>query len=60
MGAAVLLSAHQLNLVEELCTDVVMLARGTVVISGSLARVRDSGEDLESLFVARAGEGGMR
>ncbi len=58
-GAAVLLSAHQLNLVEELCTDVVMLARGTVVISGSLARVRDYGGDLESLFVARAGEGGM-
>ena len=58
-GAAVLLSAHQLNLVEELCTDVVMLARGAVVISGPLARIKDSGEDLESLFVARAGEGGV-
>ena len=57
-GAAVLLSAHQLNLVEELCTDVLMLARGTVVYRDHSPGSETPGKISESLFVAKASEGG--
>jgi len=39
-GAAVLFSSHQLDLVEDLCEDVVIVDRGKVVLSGDLARLR--------------------
>jgi ABC-2 type transport system ATP-binding protein len=39
-GAAVLLSTHQLELAEDLCEDVAIIARGRVVASGSVARLR--------------------
>ncbi len=39
-GAAVLFSSHQLDLVEDLCDDVVVIDHGHVVLSGRLAQVR--------------------
>ena len=55
-GCGVLLSAHQLALVEQLCTEVVMLARGRVVLSGAMSELRARhGESLEALFMACAG-----
>jgi ABC-2 type transport system ATP-binding protein len=39
-GAAVLFSSHQLDLVEDLCDDVVIINRGRVVLSGVLEEVR--------------------
>jgi ABC-2 type transport system ATP-binding protein len=39
-GVAVLFSSHQLDLVEDLCDDVVIIDRGRVVLSGALAEVR--------------------
>ena len=58
-GAAVLVSAHQLSLVEQLCTDVTMLAAGRVVLAGPMASVRSTPQEtLEELFVSRAAIGG--
>ena len=39
-GAAVLFSSHQLDLVEDICEDVVIINRGRVVRSGDLADLR--------------------
>jgi ABC-2 type transport system ATP-binding protein len=39
-GAAVLFSSHQLDLVEDLCDDIVIINRGRVVLSGVLEAVR--------------------
>jgi ABC-2 type transport system ATP-binding protein len=39
-GAAVLLSTHQLELAEDLCEDVVIIADGRVVASGPVDRLR--------------------
>jgi ABC-2 type transport system ATP-binding protein len=39
-GAAVLFSSHQLDLVEDLCEDVTIVAHGQVVASGSVADLR--------------------
>jgi ABC-2 type transport system ATP-binding protein len=39
-GAAVLFSSHQLDLVEDLCEDVVIVDRGRVVLAGGLDEVR--------------------
>ena len=41
-GTAVVFSSHQLDLVEDLCDDVVVIRRGEVVLSGSLAEVREA------------------
>ena len=41
-GTAVVFSSHQLDLVEDLCDDVVVIRRGQVVLSGSLAQVREA------------------
>lgn len=41
-GAGVLFSSHQLDLVEELCEDVVIIARGRVVRAGPLDALRAS------------------
>ena len=53
-GGALMLSAHQLNLVETICDDVVMLDRGKVVLSQTLQRTDDAANRLEELFVAQA------
>ena len=39
-GATVLFSSHQLDLVEDLCEDVVIIDRGHVVLAGDLADLR--------------------
>jgi ABC-2 type transport system ATP-binding protein len=58
-GRGVLVSAHQLALVEQVCTSVVMLARGRVALAGTLAELRrDHPETLEQLFVTHAAAGG--
>jgi ABC-2 type transport system ATP-binding protein len=56
-GAAVILSSHLLGLVEELCSRVLVIQRGEVVVMGSLAdivadRPGLAGRGLEDVFLA--------
>jgi ABC-2 type transport system ATP-binding protein len=39
-GATVLFSSHQLDLVQDLCEDVVIIDRGRIVLAGELAELR--------------------
>jgi ABC-2 type transport system ATP-binding protein len=39
-GATVLFSSHQLDLVEDLCQDVVIIDHGRIVLAGELAELR--------------------
>ena len=61
-GAAILISSHLLHLLEEVCTHVLILKRGTKVIHGDLAEIRTkfstiSGDaSLEDVFIQVAGE----
>ncbi len=41
-GTTVLLSAHQMNLVEELCDSIFMINHGREVLSGKLQEIKDS------------------
>jgi ABC-2 type transport system ATP-binding protein len=41
-GAAVLFSSHQLDVVEDLCEDVAVIANGRIVLDGTLDDVRSS------------------
>lgn len=41
-GRTVLFSSHQLDLVQDLCEDIVMVDRGTIVLQGSVASLRAS------------------
>lgn len=43
--APVLFSSHQLDLVERLCDDLIVLAQGRVVASGTVAELRDRGAE---------------
>jgi ABC-2 type transport system ATP-binding protein len=43
-GTAVLFSSHQLDLVEDICQDVVVVDRGRVVMHGELERLRAASE----------------
>ena len=61
-GAAVVLSSHLLHLVEELCTRLLVMQRGRVIASGTLAelvaeRPDLSGRALEDVFLALIDEG---
>ena len=56
-GGAVLLSAHQLHLVEELCDDIVMLAEGRVAAAGAVSGFAGGGRRLDDLFEGEAGRG---
>ena len=56
-GAAVVLSSHLLHLVEELCTQILVLRRGHMVAYGTVADIVSArpdlaGLDLEDLFLA--------
>jgi len=56
-GAAVILSSHLLNLVEELCTKLLVVRRGECVAYGSIdeiiaARPELAGRSLEDVFLA--------
>jgi ABC-2 type transport system ATP-binding protein len=55
-GAALIVSSHLLSLVEDLCTHLLVLDQGRILLQGSLAELRrriDEGgrtETLEDLF----------
>jgi ABC-2 type transport system ATP-binding protein len=50
-GAPVLLSSHQLELVERVCDDLVILAEGRVVADGSVEQLRESARSLHRLVL---------
>lgn len=53
-GGTVVLSSHVMELVERLCDDVAVLARGQVLASGPVAQLRGQGS-LEEFFVRLVG-----
>jgi ABC-2 type transport system ATP-binding protein len=60
-GAAVILSSHLLHLVEEICTRVLILQRGSVVAFGTIAEILATRPDLQSrsledVFLALIGQ----
>ncbi len=61
-GAAIVLSSHQLGLVEELADDVISLNHGTLVARGSIEELRKTGasqgSSLEELFFQYTGSDG--
>jgi ABC-2 type transport system ATP-binding protein len=64
-GAAVVLSSHLLHLVEELCTGVLIIARGRRLAYGTIAEIIAqrpdlAGRDLEEVFLALTQHGGPR
>jgi ABC-2 type transport system ATP-binding protein len=54
-GATVFLTSHVLEIVEKLCTDVGIIARGKLVHQGTMAALRESGS-LEDTFLAVVGD----
>jgi len=56
-GRTVILSSHLLGEVEQTCTDVVVMHRGTVVATGTVEQLLDgrSGQDLEDVFMDLVG-----
>ncbi|MFM8350059.1 MAG: ATP-binding cassette domain-containing protein, partial [Actinomycetales bacterium] len=56
-GRTVILSSHLLSEVEQTCTDVVVMHRGTVVASGTVAQLLAgrSGQQLEDVFMDLVG-----
>jgi ABC-2 type transport system ATP-binding protein len=61
-GAAVILSSHLLNLVEELCTKLLVVRGGQCVAYGSIAEIVGAhpglaGRSLEDVFLALTGAG---
>ena len=55
-GATVFLTSHILEIVERLCTDVGIIARGQLVHQGTMEALRRDGS-LEDKFLAVVGEG---
>jgi ABC-2 type transport system ATP-binding protein len=60
-GAAVVLSSHLLQLVEELCTKLLVLRRGEAVAYGSISQIIGerpdlAGQSLEDVFLALTGD----
>jgi ABC-2 type transport system ATP-binding protein len=53
-GATVFLTSHVLEIVERLCTDVGVIAKGRLVYQGSMAKVREGGT-LEDAFLKAVG-----
>jgi ABC-2 type transport system ATP-binding protein len=57
-GAAVIVSSHLLHLVEEICTRVVIIARGVKAADGTMTELREqaalagTGSNLEQIFIA--------
>ena len=60
-GAAIVLSSHLLHLLEEVCTHVLILKRGTKIADGTLAEVAarfsngEAGVSLEEVFIRATG-----
>ena len=64
-GTAVILSSHLLNLVEELCTKMLVVRQGKCVAFGSIdgiiaAHPDLTGRSLEDVFLALTGDGSSR
>jgi ABC-2 type transport system ATP-binding protein len=57
-GATVFLTSHVLEIVEKLCTDVGIIARGELVHQGTMEELRRAGS-LEDKFLAVVDEGGQ-
>jgi len=55
-GITMLLASHQLAEVEDLCDEVAILRRGQVVVSGTVASLLDSGEQVEITVAALPNE----
>jgi ABC-2 type transport system ATP-binding protein len=53
-GATVFLTSHVLEIVEKLCSDVGIIAKGRLVFQGVMAQVQ-SGGSLEELFLKEVG-----
>ena len=53
-GATIFLTSHVLEIVEKLCTDVGIIARGRLVYQGAMGEVRAAGS-LEELFLKEVG-----
>ena len=61
-GTAVILSSHLLNLVEELCTKLLVVRQGECVAYGTIDDIVGThpdlaGRSLEDVFLALTGEG---
>ena len=59
-GSAVILSSHLLHLVEELCTKLLVMRKGTCVVYGTLPEIIEgrpdlAGKNLEDVFLALTG-----
>jgi len=61
-GAAIVLSSHLLHLLEEVCSNVLILKQGTKIADGTLAEVTaqfsngEAGVSLEEIFVRATGD----
>ncbi len=59
-GTTILLSAHQMNLVEELCDSIFLINQGREVLSGNLQEIKDSyKESIVELRYSPAEESGF-
>jgi ABC-2 type transport system ATP-binding protein len=54
-GATVFLTSHVLEIVEKLCTDVGIIARGRLVHQSTMEQIRQSGSSLEDRFIEAVG-----
>jgi ABC-2 type transport system ATP-binding protein len=54
-GATVFLTSHVLEIVERLCTDVGIIAKGKLVHQSSMEQIRQSGSSLEDRFIEAVG-----
>jgi len=53
-GATVFLTSHVLEIVEKLCTDVGIIAKGKLVYQGSMEQAHEGGT-LEQIFIKAVG-----
>ena len=61
-GATIILSSHNMPAVEEICTDITLINKGRVLLSGSLADIKQKNKEGKYLFClskpyARSGNG---
>ena len=54
-GATVFLTSHVLEIVEKLCTDVGIIAKGKLVHQSTMEQIRQTGSSLEDRFIAGRG-----
>ena len=62
LGVAILISSHLLHLLEEVCTHVLILRRGQMIVHGTLGQIREQHTDngralsLEEIFIRLLGD----